>query len=644
LHSGRFAPKGPWIAFSLRRFETNDRIPDPTDLPAESRPSTEPSDAPPEFFSELKRRKVYRVGAAYLAVAFALLEGADLAFPALGLGPKVYNLLVILSLLGFPLAIGLAWTFDVAGGSIRRTSPVDRTAAALDPDRWVRLKAAVVGAGFVAVLFLGIALWRGPVTDSSGSAVPAEPPVLAVLPFQDLSPEGDQEYFAEGLHEELLHQLATLQGLSLVSRTSVMHFRGSPAKVGAIADSLGARYILEGSVRQATDSIRVTAQLIDAGTDEHLWSESYSRALSMDGLFDLQRTLAMRLSRSLGGTLATGQAERLGNAPTRSLEAYHAFLRGLHHWNTQTRESLQAAEDDFLQAITLDPEFGKAHAMLAMTYVVQNNAGIRRRGELFPRIREQAALAMRYAPDQAESHMAQASVHYTLEWDWEAARREMETAVALDPRREEWTWTLAEWYGILAGDTERALEIVDAALRMNPFAATASVLRASALHFGRRYAESAEEYRKLRAVDPANPTNTMNLVSNLALSGQMEEARQLMSQALPAIRTTYGPTLAVHLARVGEMDEARSVWQEAVARRGAGASLSASGLAAAAVAVGETEEALAWLERAFEEEGGIYTLRDPLWDSVRSDPRFQSLWDRVGLPGAPPPPMPRRTP
>ena len=580
---------------------------------------------------------MYRVGAAYLAVAFAALEGADLVFPTLGLGPRAFNGLVLASLLGFPIALALAWTFDLTGGTIRRTGPVDPTGFKADPDRWVRLKAALVGAGFVVVLFLGMGLWQGPTMDSSGGPVPSDRPVVAVLPFQDLSPDGDQEYFADGLHEELLHQLAVLQGLSLVSRTSVMHFRGSPSKVGVIADSLGARYVLEGSVRRAVDSVRVTVQLIDAETDDHLWSESFTNALSMDGLFDLQRTLAARLARSLGGTLATGQAERFGNPPTSNLEAYNSFLRGLHHWNTLSREGVEEAENDFREAITLDPEFGEAHAMLAMTYVVQNNSGIRRRGELYPLIREHADLALRYAPDQAESHMAHSSVHYTIEWEWVEARREMETAVALDPRREDWMWALAEWHGIVAGNTERALEILDEAQRLNPFAATTGMWRAGVLHFGRRYAEAAEEYRKLRAVDPGNPTNTMNLVSNLALSGQMEEARQLMREALPGIRRSYGPTLAVHLSRTGELEEARAVWAEVVARRAAGASISASGLAAAALAVGEKEEALDWLERAFAEEGGIYTLRDPLWDPIRADPRFQVLWDQVDLPGPQPP-------
>jgi len=612
--------------------------------PPPSAPPPEPGDAPPDpdpsgpdLFSELKRRKVYRAGAAYLAVVFALLQAADLVLPALGLGPRVFNGVVLVSLLGFPVAVALAWMFDITGGGIRRTGPARAgDDAARVPDRWARVKAALVGGGFVAVMFLGASLWQpGPAAGTSGP-VPTDRPVLAVLPFQDLSPEGDQEYFADGLHEELLHQLSVLRGLHLVSRTSVMHFRGSPTTVGAIADSLGARYVLEGSVRRAVDSVRVTAQLIDAETDEHLWSESFSRALTMDGLFDLEQTLAGRLARSLGGTLTSAQYAEPGSVPTHSLEAYNEYLRGLYHWNRFTAAAMEEAADDFQRAVSADPEFGRAHAMLATAYVAFNNSGMRVRGELFPLIREHTALAMRYAPEDPESHFAQAAVHWTLEWNWEGARSELEEAVALAPERADGLWALAEWHGIAAGDTERGLEILDDAYRLDPLAGTLPNLRASILHFGRRYAEAAEAYRVLAGIDPGHAPNTLNLVSNLALSGQMEEARRIMAEALPEVRRTYGPTLAVHLARVGDTAQAVEVWEESLARKAAGAAISADRLAAAALAVGNAEAAMTWLERSFDEEWGLYTLRDPLWDPLRGDPRFQALWDRVGLPGPAP--------
>ena len=616
---------------------TDSRNPPSAPPPGHGAPSPDHPRAGPDLFTELKRRKVYQVGAAYLAVVFGALQAADLVFPALGFGPRVFNGLVLASLLGFPLAVALAWTFDITGHGIRRTPRSERGGGTVaGPDRWSRVKAALVGAGFMGVVWFGVRVWQHPLAASEGGAAVETQPLLAVLPFEDLSPGDAQAYFADGLHEEVLHQLAAVNGLRLTSRSSVMHFQGSRSSVSAIADSLGARYVLEGTVRRAGDSVRVIVQLVDARMDERLWSESYSRAFSAEGLFDLQRTLAMRLARSLSGTLSSGVAERLKRAPTANLEAYNAFLRGQHHLHTFTRESIREAEVDFRQAVALDPEFGRAHGRLAMTYVIENNMGMGVRGELFPLVREHAELAHRYAPDDPGSHMALGAVHYTIEWNWVEARREMERALELDPSYLEATWALAEWHGVVAGETERALQIIDEGLRLDPLSAIAGSMRAGVLHFGRRYAEAADEYRRMRALAPENPVNTMNLVSNLALSGRVEEAWRIMEEALPRVRRTYGPTLAVHLARVGMMEEARDVWDEVLARRNAGASIPAAGVAAAAIAVGDKAQALSWLERAFEDEGGIYTLRDPLWDPIRGEPRFQALWRRVHLPGKAP--------
>ena len=202
-----------------------------------------------------------------------------------------------------------------------------------------------------------------------------------------MSRGGDQAYLADGLHEELLHQLAVLRGIELRSRTSVDHFRGSPSTVGAIADSLGARYVLEGSVRQAGDSVRLTVQLIDAQTDEAFWSESYDQALAVDGIFALQRSLAMRVSSSLDGTLSLSQSQRLGRTPTSSLDAYNLYLRGIYHLHQFTPDGMIAAAEDFKRAIALDAEFGRAHASLALAGVVLNTLGVWLSSEAFPVVR-----------------------------------------------------------------------------------------------------------------------------------------------------------------------------------------------------------------------------------------------------------------
>lgn len=615
------------------------------------------------LFAELKRRQVYRVGAAWLAVAFAVLEGADLVFPSLGVPPAAFNGLVLVAVLGFPLALFLAWTFDVTpGGGIRREeaagpdggsgdagqddaggSPGVRAAQAV-PGRWDRLKAALVGAGFVAVLVLGVRMWKGPAADGPGPgagddalAVPLDAPVLAVLPFDDLSPGADQAYFADGLHEEVLHQLAVLRGIGLISRTSVAHFRGSPATVRAIADSLGARYALEGSVRRAGDSVRVTVQLIDAAADEHLWSESYDARLALDEIFSVQRRLATAVAQSLGGTLGSGQGARLGRPPTTSLEAYNLYLRALYNWHRFSAEGLAAAISDTEAALAIDPEFGRAHGLLGLLAVVERNWGLVSAEEAFPVVRRQAELAMELAPDEPSSHLALASVHWTLEWDWEAARRDLERALSLDPGNPEARWALAEWHGVIAGDTERGLREIENGRRFDPLSPSLREVEAWVLLVGRRWERAADVLLPLHLADPSDAWTTATVAWVLAGAGRTEEARELLDGIGPEIADPFRISLVAALAALGELDAARDHLARALAYRDAGGSMPASSLAAGYAAVGETETALDWLETSFRWEGGDYTLRHPWFDPLRAEPRFRAIWDQLGLPGPEPP-------
>ncbi len=567
-------------------------------------------------------------------MAFAVLEGADLVFPSLGLGPRVYNALVLLGLLGFPVALVLAWTFDLTDRGLLRTAPAVAGAPEV-PDRWARPKAVLVGAGFVALLWIGAGLWR-PADVGGEGLVPARAPVLAVLPFQDLSPEGDRAYFADGFHEELLHQLARIPGLRLISRTSVLHFRGSPATLGTIADSLGARFVLEGSVRTTPDSLQLTVQLVDAATDEHLWSEAYARAVTLSGLFDLQRTLAMRVAGSLGATLTGDPADALGRPPTRSLEAYHAYLRGLHQWSRVDLAAWWAAVDEWERAVALDPGFGRAHARLAVALGALNNYGGGTQGELFPRIREHAEQAVRHAPDEPDSHLAAMAIQWPIEWDWVGVRAGLERALELDPGHVDALWALAELHGVVAGNTDRGLELLRRADALDPFSVQLLNMRWWILFNGRRFDEALETALRIEALEPGNGTQALNLASTLALVGRVEDARSRLDPVVAGMAAPLPVVLVPHLARVGDRERARRVLEGAVALKASGGSVPASGIAAGYAALGEVEPALEWLERGFREEGGIYFLRSPDWDAVAGEPRFQALWDRVGLGGTHP--------
>jgi len=596
---------------------------------------TTASDRPREdFFSELKRRKVYRVGAGYLAVAFAALEGADMVFPTLGLGPGVFNILVLASLLGFPLAMVLAWTFDVTEEGITVTDgPASGSDGVLAQDRWVRLKAALVGAGFVVVVWAGIRAWQ-PMGQPSDTGVPSDVATLAVLPPTDLSPGSDYAYLAAGLHEEILHQLAQLPDIRLTSRTSSAFMEGMPAEEAAA--NLGVRYILESSVRMARDSLLLTVQLIDTYTEtaNHLWSEELGRRFTLEGLFDLQETLARRVAAALSATLASDGSIHLGTSPTDNLDAYNEFLRGLYQESRFTTEAMWAAVNHYERAVQLDPEFGRAHGQLAVLLAMLNNYGHVTQGEMFPRIRQHADLAVRYAPDEPVSLCAKMAYTWPMEWDWEESRRLLEEALVLDPDYVFAIWALAEWHGVIAGNTDLGLELVDRAYRLDPFSPNIRTVRWWILFNGRRFEDGLVELDAILAVDPANETAAKSRASTLALAGRPEEGREFLEEWLPKIPTIRRDgTLAVHLARVGDTAMAREVLRGAVARKEAGGSLPASGIAAGYAALGEVEEALDWLERSFEEEGGIYYLRTPDWDNVAAEPRFQALWDRVGLYG-----------
>ncbi|MEK6253731.1 MAG: hypothetical protein N2B05_03445, partial [Gemmatimonadales bacterium] len=459
----------------------------------------------------------------------------------------------------------------------------------------------------------------------------------AVLPFADLSPGSDQAYFADGLHEELLQQLSILRGIHLNSRTSVAHFRGSPATVRSIADSLGARYVIEGSVRRAGDSVRVTVQLIDAAVDEHIWSETYDARLTLDEIFAVQTRIAEGVAGSLGGTLAAGASGRLGRAPTSSLDAYNFYLRALYNWHQFTAEGMETAVGDLERAIAIDPEFGRAHGMLGLLTIVMRNWGIRSMEEAFPVVRRQAEIAMRLAPDEPESRMAQLAVYWTLEWDWEAARRELEATLELDRSAPDARWALAEWHAVIAGDTERGLRELEIAKRLDPFSPTLGQLEAWILTVDGRWDEAAEVLGRLHRADPDDALTTVSLATALAAGGREEEAEALLAEVSSSVEDWFRVSLVTAYAELGEVEVAREHMARAIAFREAGGWIPASTLARGLAAIGETEDALDWLERSFREEGGDWSLRDSVFDPLRADPRFQALWDQVGLPGAGPP-------
>jgi TolB-like protein len=409
------------------------------------------------LFAELKRRKVFRVAVVYAATAFVVLQAADIMLPAMGVPAWAMGLIVTLLGLGFPVALVLGWALELTPDGVRVTPPRLPTATE-QPAPSLLGRRTAIAAGVLVVLGIGLgAGWflrpvPAPGTPATGAVVAAGAVAaagdrsVAVLPFADFSPGGDQEWFSDGLAEEILNALARLPDLRVASRTGSFQFRGHAGDVRAIADSLGVAHILEGSVRRSGDQLRITAQLIRAADDAHLWSQNFDRDAA--DVIRVQEEIALEIARTLQTALDPDELARMVAAGTNSVAAHEALLRYLHlqHRSIHLEDwgMLLEAYDALEEARTLDPQFYRAHAEAAAFWMGQlaptNRAhGITRLSydERYANALARMRAAESSAPDprsrlEAERNRAQLEVRL---WDVVALSQQI---VELDPDGQEW--------------------------------------------------------------------------------------------------------------------------------------------------------------------------------------------------------------
>jgi TolB-like protein/preprotein translocase subunit Sec61beta len=389
------------------------------------------------LFAELKRRNVIRVGAAYLVVAWLMIEVSDTVFPRLGLPEWTVTLVIALLLLGLPLALFLAWAFELTPEGVKRTEDLDEQPPVMRSG-WRRTDRLIVVALLAVIaLLVGERFWTGDRTDAESPAsadVAATPPAgaparsIAVLAFDDLSPQRDQAYFAEGISEELLNLLARIEGFKVAARTSSFKFRGANLDIGEIGRALNVETVLEGSVRKSGNQLRVTAQLINVADGFHLWSQSYDRELS--NIFTVQDEIATAIVDALKLKLDLGAATA---GRTQDTAAYDYYLRGRQLGRQPTQAGLLRAVEEFERAIAIDPGFAAAYAGIADAWVWLEDYGGIRSAEAFPRAEQAARRALELDPESAEAHAAMAFVLDRYHRDKPAARDYFERTLQLNP-------------------------------------------------------------------------------------------------------------------------------------------------------------------------------------------------------------------
>ena len=582
------------------------------------------------LFAELKRRNVFRVAAVYGATAFVTIEATDLVFPRIPLPEWTIALVVWLALLGFPLAVALAWAYEKTPEGLKATDPA--ATAELDAivrqpprSRWSAGIAALVG---VALLTLG-AWWT---LARTGPGVPTYDSI-AVLPFANLSGDPDNQYFSDGLADELINALAGVADLKVAGRTSSFSLRDQSLDLRTIGDTLGVEAVLEGSVRRSEDRVRITAQLIDAQTGFHLWSEEYDRDIT--DIFLVQEDLAESIVRALIPRLG-GDAEELYRGGTSDVQAYDLYLAGRLKWYTRRLRLLWEAVDDFEAAVERDPEFalgwsGLADAIDALAY--RDTRG----RHLVPRAKMAAQRAVLLDPDLAEGWASWGALASEADRDWTTAEIVLRRAIALKPS---YAYARAMLGNTLRdeGRVKEAIEQQRRALELDPLSPVINGTLGLSLVMARRYDEGRAQIERALATggDQAFGHSELFLWGpQMGLTGEeMADHAVSFARAMRARDPEVARVIGHALASDGADDALLSAARDAFATLIADSVFTIWQIAALYTGLGDHEAALQWLENSAAE--GDLSLSivgfDPSLDPLRDDPRMQRLTDELGLP------------
>jgi len=585
------------------------------------------------FFAELKRRKVFQVAAVYGAAMFGVLQAADVLVPALHLPEGLITVVAVLGLVGFPVALVVAWTYERTATGLVRTedaAPGELTQIISAPatKRWPVGLAAATG---TALLLVGgwLALGRPASGESdmrtAAAAGSVEAPFsavsIAVLPFEDMSEEGDKEYFSDGLSEELIDAFVRVNGLRVAARTSSFAFKESTADIRTIADSLGVETVLEGSVRASGDRLKITAQLIQASDGFHLWSETYERQLT--DVFEVQEEIARAISEALLGTLGLEDQGDFSVART-DIEAYEQYLLG-RAFVSQRGPVLRRAEEHFRAAIAIDSMYAPAWGGLAEVYAVYPYYVEGPVEEALAKSEEAARRALALDSLSASARVALGSVLRERR-QWADAERELLKALELAPENAEAHGEYSQYLGYVRR-VEEASAYADRALALDPLSDhKLAIAGVYSLLAGDD--ETAEE-RMWRVRDFS--ISAIILTQHLVSQGKFDEAEQA---ARLSPNVTEMLTMLVEAVRSPAGSEARARAVERISDRKVPLDLGGGTPQLAwLLFLGEREAAIELLEVFLEGPLlGLEVLWLPVYDPIRDHPRFQAIVEGLELP------------
>jgi TolB-like protein/Flp pilus assembly protein TadD len=582
------------------------------------------------IFAELKRRNVFRAAAFYAASAWLLVQVATQVFPFFHIAEWVVRWIVAAAAIGLPFAIMFSWFYEWTPHGLQRESEIPpnesitrQTGKKLD--RWI---IATLGLAVVLLLADKFVLRKDAEPATAPSAANAKS--IAVLPFDNLSDDKSNAYFAEGVQDEILTRLAKVADLKVISRTSTQKYKSSPDNLREIAKQLGVMHILEGSVQKSGDAVRVNVQLINAVTDAHLWGEIYDRKLT--DIFTVESEIARNIADTLQARLTGSEQHAMAAQPTQNAEAYQLYLKGRYFWNKRTGQDLRKAAEYFNQAIEKDPKYARAYAGLADAYQLLSGYGAASPQESYPLAKAAAKRALELDDSLGEAHASLAHVLCFYDLDFAGATKEFERAIALNPNYA----TAHHWFGssslLVTGQFERAIAEARRAVELDPLSLVNNTDLGLAYFYQRHFDEALEQLRRTLEIDPRFYYARWNLGEVLELKGQLPDA---LAEYKKAAEVTDNPyilgLIAQACAKLGRRDEALKILQQ-MQQLAAGRYVADYSVALVHLALGEKAKAIELLERAYRNRAGgdiAFIKVDPMLDPLRGDPRFEALAEKI---------------
>ena len=577
------------------------------------------------FFAELKRRNVYKVAVAYILAGWALSQGIAQVLPVFDIPNWVVRVLVLLIVTGFPIALVIAWAFEATPEGIKRTAVADAANERSRSKVWIYV--VIVGALLsIGLFFLGRYTAGNATPRHSEAATETPQKSIAVLPLLNESGDPGDEYFSDGLSEELIAALGQIKDLKVIGRSSSFRFKDRKEEPKTIGEKLGVSTLLEGTVRKQGDKVRIVAELINAADGTELWSRIFDRELK--DIFAVQAEIAAAVAESLKVTLL-GSDEQSTNSATKSTEAHNAYLQGHFHFQRRNLEDFRKAVSYFEEAIRIDPDYALAYAERSEAWsLIGDLTG--QRVTAWPKAKSDAEKAVAIAPYLAEAHAALGWVRFFVDWKFAEGLSELKRAKELSPANPTANDLLARVI-VYLGQVDEAERHARHAVELDPLSVTAQGNLGRVLFVAGKLDEADAVARKAAELQPAAAGNHRYQVLVAVERGDGETAlREALLEPNEGYRR-FELALA-HYVR-GDRAAADAALVDLIAN---GRDRLAYQIAEIYAVRGEKDKAFEWLQISFDnhDTGTLTLLIDPLLRGLRDDPRYKNLLAKLGLPAA----------